>query len=119
LKRHIGASVQVASTAANRLDEFLGAYYPGYSPAGQTEALGQAIDEQDVVFVDVLNVLGGRNGRPVAVRSVVVAAVELVHYEGCAVTADVLDFSQLGVLDHLAGWIAGVAGRGEGVSKEK
>ena len=44
-----------------RFDEFLGADDPGDAPAGEAEALGEAVDDQDVVFVDVHDVflLGG------------------------------------------------------------
>jgi hypothetical protein len=42
-----------------RLDELLGTENPGHAPAGQAEALGQAVDDQDVVFVDVDDVFLG------------------------------------------------------------
>lgn len=54
-------------------------------PAWETETLGKAVDEEDIVFVYVDDVVGGGDGGAVAVRSVVVAAVELVHDEGCTV----------------------------------
>jgi hypothetical protein len=44
-----------------------------------------AVDEEDVVGVDVDDVRGGRNGGSVAVGAVVVAGVELVEDERCAV----------------------------------
>jgi hypothetical protein len=37
----------------SRLDELLGTEDPCHAPAGQAEALRQAVDDQDVVFVDV------------------------------------------------------------------
>ena len=37
----------------SRLDELLGADNPGHAPAGQAEALGQAVDDEHVVLVDV------------------------------------------------------------------
>ena len=40
-----------------RLDELLGAQDPGDTPAGQAEALGEAVDDEDVVLVDVDDVL--------------------------------------------------------------
>jgi hypothetical protein len=43
----------------SRLDELLGANDPGDAPAGQAEALGQAVDDEHVVFVDVDDVFLG------------------------------------------------------------
>lgn len=39
-----------------RLDEFLGAQDPGHTPTGKTEALGQTVNDEHVVIVDIKNV---------------------------------------------------------------
>lgn len=93
-----------------RLDEFLGAEDPRDSPAWEAEALGQAVDDEDVVLVDVDDVFGGADGGAVAVAGVVVARVELVRDEGGALPADVLDLGQLGVGDDAAGGVPRVGG---------
>jgi len=53
----------------------------GRYPAGETESLGQSVYEEDVVFIDVDNVFGGRDGGAVTIAGVIVAAVEFVHDE--------------------------------------
>ena len=39
------------------------------------------------IFVHVFNVVGSRNNSTIAVASVVVAAVELIHDQGCTISA--------------------------------
>lgn len=56
LEGRVGAAVQVGAAAADRLDELFGADDPGDAPAGKAEALGQAIDDEDVVLIDILDV---------------------------------------------------------------
>ena len=110
-----------------RLDELLGAQDPGDTPAGQAEALGEAVDDEDVVLVDVHDIFlpslsviafvirssftqtyGSADGSAIAVTRVVVTRVELVTDEGGTVTAEVLDLGQLWVGDDSAGGIAWV-----------
>lgn len=128
LEGDVGAAVEVAPARADamggelvgwlrgdgrgdeRLDEFLGAEDPRDAPAGEAEALGEAVDNEDVVFVDVDDVLRGADGGAVAVAGVVVARVELVRDEGGALAADVLDLGQLGVGDDAAGGVPRVGG---------
>jgi hypothetical protein len=92
----------------------LGAKYPGDTPARQAEALGEPINDEHVILVDILHVLGGGNGSAVAVARVVVARVELVADEGGAATADVLDLGQLRIRDDPAGRVARVRGQDDG-----
>jgi len=42
-----------------RLDEFLRAQNPRDSPARQAESLGKAINNEDIIIVNVLDVFGG------------------------------------------------------------
>lgn len=91
LKRHIRTTIQITPTRANSLDKLLGAHDPCDSPSRKAEALREAVDDEDVVFVYVLDVLGRADSRAVAVAGIVIAAIELIHYEGGAVAADVLD----------------------------
>lgn len=91
-----------------RVDVLLGAQDPCDAPAGQPEALGQTVNDQDVVLVHVVDVGGGRDGGAVAVARVVVARVELVADKGGAAAAQILDLGQLGVGHHTARRVAGV-----------
>ena len=114
LKRHVRAPIQIAPARPDRLDEFLGPHHPRHPPPGETEALGEAVDDEDVVGVDVVDVVGGADDAAVAGGSVVVAAVEFVHDEGGAVAADVLDLREFRVGDDLAGGVARVGGQDYG-----
>lgn len=114
LEGDVGAAVEVGTAGADGFDEFLWAEDPSNTPAWEAEPLGQAVDNEHVVFVDVDYVLGGGDGGSVAVGGVVVPRVELVADEGGALTADVLDFGELGVGDDEAGWVAGVGGDDDG-----
>lgn len=80
-----------------RLDKLLGSQDPRDTPAGKAEALGETVDDEHVVLVYVLDVLGGRDGCPVTAARVVVARVELVADERSSRTAEVLDLGQLRV----------------------
>ena len=108
LERHIGAAVEIASARSQRFDELLGADNPGYTPTGQTETFGQAIDEEDVVMVDIEDVARSGDGRAVAVMIVSVARVEFVEDERCPVTADVLDFGKLLWVERVTSWVTRV-----------
>ena len=109
LEGDVGSTVKVRAAAADRLDEFFGADDPCYTPSREAEAFGQTVNQEDVVFVDVDDVVGGRDGGAVAVAGVVVAGVELVHDQSGTVPADVLDLSEFGVLNDLTSGIARVA----------
>ena len=98
LERHVGATVEVRAAATNGLDEFLRTDDPGDAlarvsvvdwgdeewegyPAWEAESLSQAVDEDDIVFVDIDDIVGSGDGATVAVTGVIVPAVELVHDE--------------------------------------
>ena len=85
MEGHVGPAVEVAAAGAEGGDEFFGADDPADAPAGKAEALGQAVDEDDVVGVDVEDVGGGGNGGAVTVGAVVVPGVEFVEDERCAI----------------------------------
>jgi len=115
------------------VDDFLGAERPADAPAGVAPILGQAIDEDDRVAVDVLDVGGGRDhlgqisdgrrttadrlpwaavvGRRSSVVSVVdVVGVELIEDERAAVIArQSHPLRQPLPLDQLAGGVGRVA----------
>lgn len=80
-----------------RLDKLLGSQDPRDTPARKAEALSKAIDDEDIILIYVLDILGGRNGRTVTTTRVVVTRIELVADERSAATADILDLSQLWV----------------------
>jgi hypothetical protein len=73
---------------------------PSNSPTGQPESLRQTIDNQNIVFIHILNVLRGTDCCPVTVARVVISTIKLVHDKGRSVSTDVLDLRQLGILDH-------------------
>jgi hypothetical protein len=86
----------------------LGTNDPRNSPSRKSEALSEAIDNQDIVLIDVLDVLGSRNGGTIAVAGIVVSGVEFVTDKGGTASAKVLDLSQLGVGNDSAGRVARV-----------
>jgi hypothetical protein len=85
LEGDVAAAVEVAAAGAEGGDEFLGADDPADAPAGEAEALGETVDEEDVVCVNVDDIGCGRDGAAVAVATVVVPGVEFVEDERCAV----------------------------------
>lgn len=91
-----------------------GAQNPRNAPSRQPKPLSQAVNNQDIVFVHILDILGRRDGRSVAVAGVIVARVELVANEGGAAAANILDFGQLWIADDTAGRVAWVGGEDDG-----
>lgn len=63
------------------------------------------------ILVDIDDMLGTTDGAAVTVRGIVVAAIELIQNEGGAVTADVLDLSQLLVRHEVTGGVTRVRGQ--------
>lgn len=114
LERMSSTTVKVGTTRADCGDVLLGTQNPGDSPAGETESLGKTVNDKDVILVDILDVLGSRDGGAVAVARVVVARVELIADEGGPATANVLDLGQLGVLHNTTGRVARVRGQDDG-----
>lgn len=106
LHEELGSVISTGVVVYNiRLDELLGTQDPRNTPARQTEALGEAINDQDIIFVDILNILSRRDGSTVTVASIVVARVKLVADQGGTSTAKILDLGQLGVGDHASSWV--------------
>lgn len=89
----------------------LGTNDPRNTPSGKTESLGETVNDENIVLVDILDVLGGRDGGTIAVAGVIVAGVELVANEGGTITANVLDLGKLGVGNDTAGRVARVGGQ--------
>jgi hypothetical protein len=85
LEGDVGSAVEVAPARAQGRYEFFGADDPADAPAGKAEALGQAVDEDNVVGVDVDDVGGGGDGSAVTVSAVVVPGVEFVEDECCTI----------------------------------
>jgi hypothetical protein len=85
LEGNVGSAVEVAAAGAEGGDEFFGTDDPADAPTGKAEALGQTVDEDDVVGVDVDDVGGGGDGGAVAVGAVVVPGVEFVKDDCCAI----------------------------------
>jgi hypothetical protein len=102
LEGHVAASVEVRAAGADGVDELLGTKDPRNTPSGKTETLREAVDDEHVVLVDIFDVVGGGNNGAVAVGCVVVSAVEFVHDQRSAVTADILDLCEFGVRHHLS-----------------
>ena len=108
LEGHVATSVKVGTAGTDGLDEFLGSNNPRYTPSGETESLGKTVNDEHIVLVYILDVVGSRDDGTVAVGGVVVSAVKLVHDQSRAVPADVLDLGKFRVGDHLARWVTGV-----------
>lgn len=62
------------------------------------------------ILVDIDDMLGSTDGAAVAVGGIVVAAIELIENKGGAVTADVLDLSQLIVRHEVTSGVTRVRG---------
>lgn len=77
-------------------------------PARETEAFGQAVDKKHIVLVNVDDVVRCRDRGTIAIACVVIASVKFVHNESRTVSTNVLDFSELWILDDLACWVSGV-----------
>jgi len=116
LERDISTTIQITTTASNRLDELFWSHNPRDSPSWKSEPLGETIDDQDIVLVNVVDVLRGTDRGAVAVGSIVVSTVELIHDQRSSITADVLNLGEFGVLDYFSGGIAGVGGEDDGGS---
>jgi len=108
LERHIGTTIQIRPTRSNGFNELLGSYDPSDSPTWETEPLGEAIDDKNVVFVDIFDVLCRADSSPVAVAGVVVTTIELIHNKRRSISADILDLRKLWILHHLPSGIARV-----------
>lgn len=108
LKRHVRPAIQIGATGADGADEFFGTNDPCDPPSRQSEPLRQTVDEEHVIFVHIVDVVGRTDGRSITLRGVVVATIEFVHDEGRSVTTDVLNLGQLGVLDDVTGRVARV-----------
>ena len=44
---------QKRRTGNERLDELLGAKNPGHAPAGEAKSLGQTVNYEDIIFVNI------------------------------------------------------------------
>lgn len=114
LERYVGTAVEVRSAGADGFDELLRTDDPSYAPAWETEALGQSIDNEHVVIVNIDDVVCRANDGAIAVRRVVVPAVELIHDESRAVAAEILNLGEFRVHHHLSRWITWVGSQDDG-----
>ena len=71
----------------------------------------RTIDQEDVILVHIDDVVSSAHCSTVAIASVIVTTVELVHDQCCSITAQVLDLCKLRILHNLAGWVARVGGQ--------
>lgn len=111
LEGYIGAAVKVRAATSNGLDELFWTEDPGDSPARKAKTLRKAVDDEDVIFVHVNDVVSSGDAGAVAVAGIIVAGVEFIHDQGCSVTADVLNFGELRVLHDLPGRVTRIAGQ--------
>lgn len=65
-------------------------------------------EEKRTIFVYVNYVSSTTDGRAITASAVVVATVELIQDQGCTISADILDQSELGIGDEVASWITRV-----------
>ena len=111
LQRLRAAAVEERPGAGHRLDDLPRADGPGGAPAGVAPVLGQAVEQDDRIAVDVLDVAGGaldgQAGPPGAGPDVV--RVELVEQQRAVELARQRDpLRELVALHQLAGRVAGV-----------
>lgn len=106
LKRNVGTAVKVGAARADCANEIFWTNDPSDSPSWKPKALGQSVNKQYVVLIHVLDIVCRADGGSVAIASVIVSAVKLVHDECCPVTANVLDFGKFWVFDDLTGRVA-------------
>ena len=78
----------------------LGTNDPSNSPARESEALSETINNKNIILINILNILRRRDGSTITVASVVVARVELITDESSTTTANVLNLRQLRVSNH-------------------
>jgi hypothetical protein len=98
LERHIRATIQITPARSDSLDKLLRTHNPGDSPSGKSETLGQTINDEHIVLIYILDVLGGGDSGAVTVRRVVISTIELIHDQSGSVTTDVLNLSKFRVL---------------------
>lgn len=101
--RVAGTAIEEGAGLRNGRDEILGANDPAHAPARKTEALGQAVDENDIVLVDVVEVRGARDRlAQVLVVRVLVPRIELVEDNGRLVRTKLDEITELFALNNLA-----------------
>lgn len=88
--------------------KYLRSNNPRNPPAGKSEALRQAVNDQHIIFIHIIDVFCGTDGSAIALAGVIVSSVEFIHDQRSSITADVLNLGQFGVLDHLTCGVAGV-----------
>jgi hypothetical protein len=84
---------------------------PCNSPSRKSKSLSKSIDDQNIIFVNILNIFSCTYSCAITVTCVIVTTIEFVHDQRGSVPADVLDLSELGVFDNLSCRIAGVGGK--------
>ena len=70
---YVGSTVEIATARPNGFDEFFGPNNPCNTPAGKAEPLGKTVNNEDVIFIYVFNVVGRRDDGAIAIGGVVVA----------------------------------------------
>jgi hypothetical protein len=91
----------ISTTESSGLKEtHLWSYNPCNSPSRKSESLCESVNDQDIVFINVVDVLRCTNCGAVAIASIVVSAIKFVHDQCSPVSTDILDLSKLRVLDH-------------------
>lgn len=111
LEGDIAATIEIAATRGQGFDEFFGAHEPCHAPAWEAESLGQSVDENHIVPINVDNVRRCRDGGAITAVVIAISSVELVEDQGCSVAAKVLDQSKLFGVESMASWVARVGGQ--------
>lgn len=81
----------------NETYECLGANKPCNPPPWKSKALGEAVDDDNIVFIDIFDILGGTDDGTVTFVQIVIATVELIHDQGGTVAAKILNLRELRV----------------------
>ena len=69
---YVGSTVEIAATRPNGFDEFFGPNNPRNTPAGKAEPLGETVNDEDIIFVYVFDIVGRGDDGAIAISGVVV-----------------------------------------------
>lgn len=69
---YVGSTVEIATARPNGSDEFFRSNNPRNTPAGKAEPLGETVNDEDVIFVYVFDVVSRGDDGAIAIGGVVV-----------------------------------------------
>lgn len=73
---YVGSTVEVAAARPNGFDELFGPNNPRNTPAGKAEPLSETVNDEDIIFVYVFDIVGRGDDGAIAIGSVVVTLTD-------------------------------------------